>query len=226
MKWTRISKIGVQRGSYFYPRKTASPGVHLKKWKCIPRENYCNSCWSLGKYVIVKQADVYTPHFPPLSCCEVMLTQNTINTLLGQITVQFDLRKQSHFLLDLATNYIIGWDAINCKILAKWERRSIMAFHWSRKTVYGFGENKNNRYILDLEIPFPYDAIVSGDDRSFWAIEEISFSVISSATCRRCSAGFLREKKKIILLIHRLASKLLWSAIKQHCNPYPIIKKE
>ena len=43
-----------------------------------------------------------------------------------------------------------------------------------------------------LNIPSPHDAIVSGDDIIFFAVDEMSFNVISSTVFRKYSMGFLQ----------------------------------
>lgn len=44
-------------------------------------------------------------------------------------------------------------------------------------------------------IPSPYDAIVRGDERSFCATEAISFAVTPSTVFKKCSTGFLQNKR-------------------------------
>jgi len=45
---------------------------------------------------------------------------------------------------------------------------------------------------LEISSPFPWDAIVSGDEMIFSATVVTSFRVTPSTALRRCSTGFLR----------------------------------
>jgi len=46
-----------------------------------------------------------------------------------------------------------------------------------------------------MNIPSPHDAIVSGEDMIFFAVDEMSFKVISSTVFRKYSMGFLQFQK-------------------------------
>jgi hypothetical protein len=45
--------------------------------------------------------------------------------------------------------------------------------------------------MLSNNIPSPHDAIVSGEDIIFLAVEAMSFKVIASRSFKKCSMGFL-----------------------------------
>lgn len=66
-----------------------------------------------------------------------------------------------------------------------------------RQDYYSVEDKKNHgeSFLKTREIPSPYDAIVRGEDKSFWEIEVMSFKVTWSTAFKKSSTGFLSRGK-------------------------------
>lgn len=85
-------------------------------------------------------------------------------------------QKQRLQLMEFAANRVVGWYIYNCHKTSKHKYKS----------------NKwNNKWKKKCRLPSPWEAIVSGEERSFCAIEAMSLAVTSSTAFKKNSTGFL-----------------------------------
>lgn len=110
---------------------------------------------------------------------DLILHLSVVQDVIGW-SLQMSWIKAISFWTELAAHWFIAWNIYDCitwtsKINAQEETKTIT-------------ENS----IKNKEIPSPYDAIVRGEEMSFWESEAISFRVTSSTGFKKSSTGFLR----------------------------------